>query len=526
MTGIHPVQSNRPTSSHAEMRVYDALQAGLPNGWTAWHSLKIRDNHGTEGEGDFVVVDPDNGLVVIEVKGGSLEARDGRWFQNGQPMQHSPLDQAQGYVRKLVDRLRQAGAPVPAFGVAVWFPDTPVEVEPTQDDMRGRILGANHLAWCAEALPPVVERALAPHQRPVDRRTISTLHELWGETWTPSLSLGQRVRMDESARVQLDNTQRDLLDGLKRNQRLLVTGGPGTGKTLLACEAARRLAAEGQRVLVLCFTQALGQWLAAHLQVEGVECRSISQLAVDLVEQRGGQTPDADDPAFWEDVHLLATEAVTSSQGGWDAVIIDEAQDLTESHWLFVEALCGDGRLWAFEDPAQAFWDDRRPPEQLFSSFFELTNGYRSPPELLRVAESIRDGRRDEDAVRVATETDRLAWIECPSVSSIPDKVANEVQKLRGAGLAPSEIAVISVRGLGVKESVLHSDALAAHQPVRADDPGIEEHVVADTFLRFKGLERPAVVVTDLHLVEGDASTRLFIALTRALTTARVVTVG
>ena len=37
-------------------------------------------------------------------------------------------------------------------------------------------------------------------------------------------------------------------------------------------------------------------------------------------------------------------------------VIVDEAQDLSESNGLLVEALAGEGMLWAFHDPAQAFW--------------------------------------------------------------------------------------------------------------------------------------------------------------------------
>ena len=78
---LHPAEQPRPTSSHAELRVYEALKSGLPPGWTAWHSLRIQTKDGTEGEGDFVLVDPDRGLFVIEVKGGALEARDGRWFQ-------------------------------------------------------------------------------------------------------------------------------------------------------------------------------------------------------------------------------------------------------------------------------------------------------------------------------------------------------------------------------------------------------------------------------------------------------------
>ena len=73
---------------------------------------------------------------------------------------------------------------------------------------------------------------------------------------------------------------------------------------------------------------------------------------------------------------------------------------------------------------------------------------------------------------------------------------------------------------------MLHSPALAALHPVDVEDPALEEHVVADTFLRFKGLERPGIVVTDLHLVTGEMEKRMYIALTRAMTTARVVAPG
>jgi hypothetical protein len=46
---------------------------------------------------------------------------------------------------------------------------------------------------------------------------------------------------------------------------------------------------------------------------------------------------------------------------------------------------------------------------------------------------------------------------------------------------------------------------------------------VADTFLRFKGLERPAVIVTDLGKVTDRFDVRVHIALTRALDVVRVV---
>ncbi len=49
--------------------------------------------------------------------------------------------------------------------------------------------------------------------------------------------------------------------------------------------------------------------------------------------------------------------------------------------------------------------------------------------------------------------------------------------------------------------------------------------MVAETFLRFKGLERPAIIITDLSLAisKPDYKKRMYIALTRALSTVRIV---
>ncbi len=44
-----------------------------------------------------------------------------------------------------------------------------------------------------------------------------------------------------------------------------------------------------------------------------------------------------------------------------------------------------------------------------------------------------------------------------------------------------------------------------------------------DTFLRFKGLERPAVIVTDLRLVSNLYETRMHIAVARAFNLLRIV---
>jgi hypothetical protein len=522
LAGVHPTDCARPTTSEAGRKVHAALKRGLPDGWVAWHSLRVRDRHEIGGEGDFVIVAPARGLLVLEVKGGRIEQRDGRWFQNGRAMEPAPRDQAEGFVRKLVGRLRERGCAPPAFGVATCFPDTEFDRQPDQDDMRGRVLGAQDLPWLADALASAIESTLPPAQ-PSTGRWIDELHALWGETWTPRLSLGRRSRMLAEQRVALDARQLELLDLAGQNERVLVEGGAGTGKTLVALEAARRFAAQGRRPLLLCFTSALGGWLAREVEGTGVEAINVRKLAKDVLTAAGADIGDLTQAETWEALPTRAAEALARAEHKWDAVVVDEAQDFSLGDWALVDQLAGGGWLWAFCDPQQAFWENRSVERSLFATKLQLRTSYRTPPELLRVANAYAAGEPDPAAVHAAVAAGQLAIITAPAESAVPAKVATEIDKLLSDGLTPGDIAVISLRGRSTDGSVIQLERVGRHELVAADDEMAEEHVVADTFLRFKGLERAAVIVTDLRLVEDKKNVRMHIALTRALATARIV---
>jgi len=94
---------------------------------------------------------------------------------------------------------------------------------------------------------------------------------------------------------------------------------------------------------------------------------------------------------------------------------------------------------------------------------------------------------------------------------------------LLSGGLKPSDIAVLSLRGRGSKEGITHQQEIAGHPIVFATDPTAEENIICDTFLRFKGLERPAVIVTDVRLVSNLYEKRMHIAVSRALSLLRIV---
>ena len=91
--------------------------------------------------GDFVIAAPDRGLLALEVKGGNIEQRDGRWFQNGAPMVVDPRAQGYEFVRKLISCLKREGCDPPALGVGTCFPDVPFDVPRGEADLSRTTVG-------------------------------------------------------------------------------------------------------------------------------------------------------------------------------------------------------------------------------------------------------------------------------------------------------------------------------------------------------------------------------------------------
>ena len=102
MAKIIPEKVMYFNTSYGEKQVYEALQK-LSDEYTIFYSIqwqqRDRRNNIVWGESDFTIFHPKKGIIVIEVKSGKINCKDGRWYQtrldNNETHEiNSPLDQA------------------------------------------------------------------------------------------------------------------------------------------------------------------------------------------------------------------------------------------------------------------------------------------------------------------------------------------------------------------------------------------------------------------------------------------------
>ncbi len=523
--GLCPREGIRYPAAPSEKRVFECLQSALPPGWYAWHSFKLCAEGHDFAEADFLIASPAHGVLILEVKGGTIRKESGAWFQNGKPMDRSPLAQAHRIRNILLHRFDDFGMPAPAIGLAICFPDTPVDESLTQDDMAGCVIGSESLPYLDRILPDLIDRVI-PKRRIIPGGWISQLHAMWCESWIPSRRLSRRKAEDSETRIRLDQEQMKILDMAGGNDRVIVQGSPGTGKTILAMELAQREAAQGRRVLFLCFTEALGRELARNLNPLLITASDIGALAVSLLREKGQVIVEEYTPEFWAPKTLeAACEALTGCDRRWDTVIVDEAQDMGENDWIFIEACAVRGaKLWIFMDPSQEFLPKRALPAHIANSCMRLRldRPYRCPPAIQALADAVA-GREFDKVLIQEGFTSGVIKVIPGKLKDIDRLIGKEIDALLRDGFARSDIAILSLRGLNYPENIVHQILIGGEAFCKASDESCANEIIGDTFLRFKGLERPAVIITDLRHVEDRLETRLLIALTRATSVVRFV---
>jgi hypothetical protein len=309
----------------------------------------------TDREGDFIVLGPTGGVLVLEVKGGDLRklSTTGRW--EGSSRDH-PVAQLSAEWRAVIDALRESanGGDVPFVAKAICLPE--VDIDPKipsyKEIARNLIIDRGDLA----AFEMTWRRLFANHHQTISKKEQKAFLDSFAKEISPQ-AIAHFI--SETDRIILRHTiaEYHLLDMLRDNRQLVIEGGPGSGKTWLALEQAFRFANYGLQVLFLCYNVALADQLSAlvrrrRLWKGEVTVRSWESLAHELLDAAGVGWDNPVSPTeralyFGEVVPGLLRDIVRDQlfEPRFDALVVDEAQD-HDTSWPGPESDKTDSGWW------------------------------------------------------------------------------------------------------------------------------------------------------------------------------------
>ena len=534
-----------PPGEHA---VYAALQQSEETkDWIVLHSLAIGDHvRQVEGEADFVIVVPDIGVLVIEVKSHHTIDRlpDGRWkLGNDAPTARGPFQQAGEALHSLRDFLEKKGVDLRSVPMvsAVWFTHvrarTMLPATPEWHDWQ--VLDSEDRKHGAAS---AVLRTLAAGTKHLDNKikyfsyggvgpdaaTTERIVAVLRPRFEVATVAGDVRLARESQLVAFLGEQYLGLDAMADNLAVLFTGPAGSGKTWLAMEAARREVAMGKKGRLLCFNRFLGKRLVADMaDVAGLAVGTFHQ---ELLRIAGISVAAGADADFWDyELPDKATEVLLDRPDlAGDFLIVDEVQDMAKGPFLDVLDLLVTGGL---ESGRVLYFGDFER-----QAIFETGDGRGLLRERVSHLSSFRVSANCRNLPRIGYQVNLLSKLE-PGYQHfrrqddgidptfIPYQVGTDqsgllvqaVKTLRDEGYALNEIVVLSPLREGSTAETATDPWLRQVLHPADGQRGRPGQLLHSTIHAYKGLEAPAIVVTDLddHLVPGFESL-LYVGLTRA----------
>jgi ATP:corrinoid adenosyltransferase len=542
---MYPPFVSPNTTSDAERKMFIAIKEQLPDeDWIGLHSLGLT-GHGVKpwAEVDFVLIGP-SGVFGLEVKGGQVSRREGMWlFTNRHNRTFSkkegPFDQvgtATSVLRKhLYERLPHFRPSLVGYGVVT--PDVPFEdrgpdVEPEvvydlEDVDKPFKEYADRLGeyWVQRVTR---QRGRSP-QALNEAMRLAVLSELRPD-FDLRPSIKQRIGIVTNELFSLTQEQYKVLDDLVDNERVLVRGGAGTGKTLLAVEEAIRQAALGRKVLLVCFNKQLARHLRAAVKDKGsITVHHLHGLMATLIRKAGMQAdlPDAREEDLFKVFYpVVALDAITELEleAQYEVVIVDEAQDLLLDGYLDVVANLLNGGLhdgvWrVFLDPKQNIFEATDPAglKRLLAerpAQHRLRRNCRNAAPIA-IATSLLSGVDQDEECRV--EGPEVAYFWYRDSAHAARLLEKQVGRLLSDGVKPQSIVILSHRQM--QNSSMRDGFRDLSYPLidaSSEPERTGREIRFSTISSYKGLESDAVFVTDVdNLKDSGALAALYVGTSR-----------
>ena len=325
---------------NAEKRFFDACRDQLGDDWTVLYEVSWfgRRNQGNErGDADFLLMHPQMGIFCVELKGGQeIFVKSNEWFTiphgKTEPVKiRDPFGQAADsksvlwdYIRKIAPDIKLSGA----FGHFVVFPGAEISGDLSPNARRSLICDKNDMRNLSATLTRI-SNTFGQRVKLTEENIDKIRETIWKDAVLVSQTQNSLNQAADTLE-QLTDQQLEAFEMLRNWKEFAVTGGAGTGKTVLAFNRALTLASQGARTLFLCHSSACAAYLRDLVDprfAENLEIYSSSEFISDVM-----QSPESR-KLFFESGNLDVISAdflsiALKNQLFYDALIVDEAQNI------------------------------------------------------------------------------------------------------------------------------------------------------------------------------------------------------
>ena len=319
---------------------------------------------------------------------------------------------------------------------------------------------------------------------------------------SPSMIKGEL----DHAFLKLTTEQSGLLDYIQEQNQATIQGVAGTGKTLIALEAAKRFADEDRKVLFLCFNKFLFRHLKKDIPYKNVTYFNINSYVRSL----------SGIDAVRADQRIVILRRFGLRKFEYDDVIIDEAQDFENEEILYFKEACkkGNGHFLVFYDKNQLLTTER-VPEWIAESECKLvlTRNCRNTYEIACTSYNVIDIELKQSINMIHGKQTSVVFTEkdtLPKIKQLLDYYTSD-----NFGYANREITILSMKTLS--DSLLHNvHTIGNYQIVNDTD---NRNITFTTAKKFKGLENKVIIVTDIDekcFSEENTKRAFYVACSRA----------
>ncbi len=522
----------RDTGSNAERKIFGLIKQELGDDWIGLHSLGLASHRSKPWtEIDFVLIGPP-GVFCLEVKGGRIARKNGLYLYTNKDgktttKKEGPFEQVapataalRNHLVKLLPTLKSH-----AVGFGVLTPDITFNItgpdiipEVLYDDRDGARRFATYIRRVADYWHKRLEKQ---NGHPIPSLAPALVHfvhdELRGD-FDLRPSLRTRIGQVNEELLSLTTEQYNILDALSDNDRAVIKGGPGTGKTLLAIEEALRQARSGAKVLLCCYNRNLASFIKDAVRGANnlYPCNLHSFMATTVKEAGlAAKLPAAEEDDLYTIFYPeLCLEVLLNGDqlSHFDVLIMDEGQDLLRQNYLDVfDALLkggiASGRWRIFLDQNQDIFKSHSTQglETIRKSNpaqFRLTINCRNTKPIA-VATQIISTIRCNETLKASGPDVEHEWHKDPSEQR--RNVSKSINRMLSGGVQPNDIVVLS--RYRYQNSSLCDGLFNVYYPLLEEET--DKSVANGKYIRFatissfKGLESDAILLVDIDDLTG-----------------------